>query len=133
MTSLYEPPGLRDLVKRVEFMPRWLVYLGTEYADDGAGGLHLFIVSDTEDSMNPGERMRVRHGFLVPAASYNEANWTAWVFDRFRDVLANHEAGEFFRVDGVRVFAPHHGNGEDPYRVWHVSDHATAKKRAGDA
>ena len=34
-------------------------------------------------------------------------------------------------VDGVRVFAPHHGNGEDPYRVWHVGDLADTRVKAG--
>lgn len=127
----YIPPFLDELVSSLTYKPGWQLFLGTEYAEDGAGGLHFFVVSDTENSLVPGKRIRVRHGFLVPPASYNRDTWAAWLFDRVRDV-ETHEAGEFFRLSGVREFAPHHGNGEDPYRVWHVSDYATANKSSGD-
>lgn len=129
----FTPPGLAELVAQVTYKPNWRVVLvDATDPDDGSGGLALEIVSDTEDSMRPGYPIRVRHQFLVPPATYNRVTWAAWIFDRFRDV-ETHEAGEFFRIDGLREFAPHHGNGEDPYRVWHVSDYATAKKRAGQA
>lgn len=128
---MFTPPGLAELVDQVTYKPRWLVALVDAGEPDGSGGLALQIVSDTEDSMQPGQRTRVRHRFLVPPATYNRDTWAAWLFDRFRDV-ESHEAAEFFRIDGLREFAPHHSNGEDPYRVWHVGDYATARKRAGD-
>lgn len=127
----YQPAHLGELVRSLAYKPGWRTYLGVEYADDGAGGLHFFVVSCTENSLKPGEQIRVRHGFLVPPASYNRDTWAAWLFDRICDV-ETHEAGEFFRINNVREFAPHHGNGEDPYRVWHVSDYATASKSSGD-
>lgn len=129
--SSYEPPGLRDLVESITYKAGWSFMLANDYDDDGSGGLALHIISDTDNSLRPG-RIRVRHAFLVPPASYNRNTWAAWLFDRVRDV-ESHEAAEFFRLNGVREFAPHHGNGEDPYRVWHVSDYATAAKSAGDA
>lgn len=132
LTLDYISPVLVEIVKVLKYKPKWKNYIGHEVGEDGSGGWHFFIVSNTENSMVPGEMdYRVRHGFLIPPASYNRDNWIAWLFDRFRDV-ESHEAGEFFKVNGEREFAPHHGNGEDPYRVWHVSDLATAKKRAGD-
>lgn len=127
----YTPVHLPDLVESIDYKPGWSVHLTDELDDDGSGGLTLSIVSDTENSLDFTRRIRVRHSFLVPPASYNRDTWAAWIFDRIRDV-ETHEAGEFFRIDGVREFAPHHGNGEDPYRVWHVSDWATAAKSAGD-
>lgn len=129
--QVYVPDELESVVNNLTLMPGWTSYLDVEWETDGAGGLKLFIVSDTENSITPGERIRVRHGFDVPPASYNRDNWIVWCFERFLDVL-RHEGGEFFRVDGERVFAPHHGNGEDPYVSWFMSDHATASKRAGD-
>jgi hypothetical protein len=126
----YEPPYLRDLVKAITYKPGWNFWLITETDEDGSGGLQLQIVSDTENSFDFGQRIRIRHSFLVPPASYNRDVWAAWIFDRVRDV-ETHEAGEFFRIDGVREFAPHHSNGEDPYRVWHVSDWSTADKSSG--
>lgn len=127
----YVPVHLPDLVASITYKPGWTFYLENVVEADGSGGLQLHIVSDTENSFDFSKRIRVRHSFLVPAASYNRDVWVAWIFDRVRDV-ETHEAGEFFRVDGVRQFAPHHGNGEDPYRVWHVSDWATVAKSAGD-
>lgn len=132
MTDHYVPPHLADLVASVTYKPGWEFRLAHEVEPDGSGGLALWITSDTEDSFNFDRRIRVRHAFLIPAASYNRNVWAAWLFDRVRDV-ETHEAGEFFRLNGVREFAPHHGNGEDPYRTWHVSDWATAAKSSGDA
>lgn len=127
----YTPPHLRDLVEAATYKPGWMFYLQHKVEPDGSGGLTLHIISDTENSFDFGKRIRVNHAFLVPPASYNRDTWAAWLFDRVRDV-ETHEAGEFFRLNGVREFAPHHSNGEDPYRVWHVSDWATANKSSGD-
>lgn len=126
----YLPEHLKELVHDLTLMPGWSARLATSYEPGGAGGLHLWITSDTEDSMKPGERIRVGHPFLVPHASWSRDVWAAWLLDRFHDVL-RHEGCEFFRIGGYREFAPHHANGEDPYRVWHVSDHEQARKRAG--
>lgn len=127
----YEPPGLRALVATLTYKPGWEFSFRPFTEDGEARGWAFYVVSDTENSLDPARRIRVRHEFLVPPASYNRDVWAAWLFDRVRDV-ETHEAGEFFRLGGVREFAPHHGNGEDPYRVWHVSDWASASKSSGD-
>lgn len=127
----YEPPGLRDLIGILTYKPGWQTYMGLFEEDGEARCWAFYVISDTEDSLNPGRRIRVRHEFLIPPASYNRDVWAAWLLDRLGDVEM-HERNEFFRLDGVREFAPHHGNGEDPYRTWHVSDYATAAKRSGD-
>jgi hypothetical protein len=127
----YLPPGLEELVASISYKPHWMFGLTFKIDADGSGGLRFEVTSDTENSLNPRQRIRVLHSFLVPAASYTRDTWAAWLFDRVRDV-ESHEAAEFFQLDGYREFAPHHSNGEDPYRVWHVSDHATARKRSGD-
>lgn len=127
----YVPVHLPALVASIKYKRGWRFSLENDTDADGSGGLALHIISFTDDSFNFDKKIAVRHAFLVPPASYNRNTWVAWIFDRIRDV-ETHEAGEFFRVDGVREFAPHHGNGEDPYRVWHVSDWATAAKSSGD-
>jgi len=132
MSDCYSPAHLPGLVNNIAYKPGWEFRLVQEFEKDGAGGLQLQITSDTENSFDFSKRMRVCHSFLVPPASWNRDVWAAWIFDRVRDV-ETHEAGEFFRINGVREFAPHHSNGEDPYRVWHVSDWATAAKSSGDA
>jgi hypothetical protein len=128
---VFEPPGLRELVESITYKPGWKFWLATFIEDDETRGVAFYVVSDTENSLDPAKRIRVRHEFLVPPASYNRNTWAAWLRDRVADV-ESHECNEFFKLDGVREFAPHHGNGEDPYRTWHVGDFATAKKRAGD-
>jgi hypothetical protein len=128
--SDWEPPGLRELVKRLSYKPRWMIYLGTDNEEDR--WLTLHIVSETQDAYDPSRVVRVNHSFLVPMATYNEVTWLAWLFDRIRDV-ESHEAGEFFKVEGLRVFAPHHGNGEDPYRTWFVGDYADTRVKAGES
>ncbi len=100
------------------------MYLWTDISEDGSGGLTFFVISVTDDSMVKDQKISVRHGFLVPNDSYNRDTWAAWLRDRLQDV-ETHECNEFFRINGLREFAPHHGNGEDPYRTWHVSDYAT--------
>lgn len=127
----YEPPGLRALVESLSYKPGWEFRLRAFSEAGQVRGVAFYVTSDTENSLDPSRRIRVLHEFLVPPASYNRDTWAAWLFDRIRDV-ETHEAGEFFRIDGVREFAPHHGNGEDPYRVWHVSDWATANKSSGE-
>lgn len=131
VNQVYLSEVLREIVPKLTYKPGWNCYLMFEVDADGSGGWHFFVVSCTENSLAPGEMIRVRHGFLIPAASYNRNTWVAWLFDRIRDV-ETHEAGEFFRINDVREFAPHHGNGENPYLVWHNGDYATALKRAGD-
>jgi hypothetical protein len=129
--SDYVPVHLPALVESITYKPGWEFSLENDTDADGSGGLALHIVSDTENSYDPSKRIRVTHAFLVPPASYNRRNWVAWIFERIQQV-ETHEAGEFFMVDGVREFAPHHGNGEDPYRVWHIGDYADTRKKAGE-
>lgn len=127
----YLPPHLPELVKSLSYKPGWEFSLKPFFEGHEERGLAFYVISDTENSLDPSTRIRVRHEFLVPPASWNRDTWAAWILDRVGDVEL-HERNEFLRIDGVREFAPHHGNGEDPYRTWHVSDYETAKKRAGD-
>jgi hypothetical protein len=126
----WEPPGLRQIVDSITYLPGWMVYLG--HNNEDGSWLCLHIVSATPDSYDQTRTVRVNHSFLVPMATYNERTWKAWIFDRCLDVW-RHETGEFLQFSGVREFAPHHGNGEDPYRTWHVGDLADTRVKAGDA
>lgn len=125
----WEPPGLREIVDSISYMPGWMVYLGKD--NEGGGWLTLHIVSSTPDSYDHNKNIRVDHSFLVPMATYNERTWKAWIFERYCDVW-RHETGEFLLFDGVREFAPHHANGEDPYITWHAGDYADTRVKAGD-
>lgn len=110
------PTALSDLVKGCTYRPGWHVWLEHEDRGQGSVGLTLTVQTNTVNSYRHDEPLRVRHLFIVPAASYDVRSWQRWLFDRFVDV-ETHEAMEFFTIDGVKPLAPSHGPGNDPYLV----------------
>lgn len=134
MTQHQEAPypfPLAELVESVSYRDGWTFTLRSIDRGQGSIGLTLDITARVHDSLNPEQVMRVRHLFIVPAASYNRRSWQRWLLDRCIDV-ETHEACEFFRIDGERVYAPHHSEGEDPYTIFEISDAATAAKSFRD-
>lgn len=125
------PYDLAELVESISYRDGWTFTLSDMPRGQGCGGLTLTINALVVDSIGGG-RMRVHHLFIVPAAAYNRRSWMRWLLDRCIDV-ETHEACEFFRIDGERVYAPHHSEGENPYTIWEIGDLATARKRAVDA
>lgn len=77
----------------------------------------LYIYTYNRNTYRPDEMRHTQHEFVVPVATYHREAWTRWVFDRIASIEL-HETCENFFVDEVRVYAPHHGNGEDPYAFW---------------
>lgn len=121
---------LEPIVRQTTYlMPGWRIWMEDDNEAEGVPALH--ILSCTPDSYHPEKMIYVNHSFLVPLAIYNERTWKAWIRDCFSKVW-DHEIGEMLLFNGVREFAPHHGNGEDPYRVWHVGDLADTQVRAGE-
>lgn len=122
------PTILAELVTAWRYKPNWRCWLADEERGDDNGGLTLTILSDNPDSYAPKDfpdkRQRVRHMFIVPAATYNVRSWARWLLERVLDV-ERHEAAEFlrFEVDGIttRPWAPLHGPGNDPYFLYTVS------------
>lgn len=102
---------LDGLIERATCKPGWQFDLRIE------GVAPRLVISVTgPDAAEPDRLLTVGHHFPVPTATYNEATWRRWIFERCRGV-ENHELGEWFRIDGERPFAPCHGPGEDPYTV----------------
>lgn len=116
------PTILEDLVERLEYR-RWTFRLDKRDRGQGSRGLTLVITTlgyDAYDRRPAEERKegyRVNHYMIVPAASYDERSWRRWLFDQVLRV-ETHEAMEFFKIDGVRPYAPHHGPGNDPYAIF---------------
>lgn len=121
------PDALRRLVEQTTYRRGWTVELFDDYPRDFAPddhrrtapigrGMTFVITTDTVNSYNQDQRIRVSHLFIVPAATYNESSWRRWLFEQFV-LVERHEAAEFFTVDGAKPFAPLHGPGEDPYTV----------------
>lgn len=80
----------------------------------------LNIFTWNEDTFNSGKMRYTRHEFIVPCATYNRDTWIRWVFECI-DSIERHETCENFLVEGIRVYSPHHGNGENPYYQWFTS------------
>jgi len=112
------PTDLADLVERCAYRPGWLVTLSDIDRSQGSEGLTLIITTVGFDTYHPenGETYRVNHYFPVPPASYNRRSWQWWLFQQFL-LVEQHEAMEFFTVDGKRPYAPMHGPGNDPYLI----------------
>lgn len=113
------PELLAGLVDRLVYRPNWRFRLANHDRGQGSEGLTLIIVTHGYDSYNPknGETYRVQHFMPVPPASYNEQSWRRWLFDQCL-LVERHECCEFFKIDGKRPYAPHHGPGNDPYVVF---------------
>lgn len=113
------PTVLAELVEKLEYRPGWTFRLAHMDRGQDSIGLTLTITTQGYDSYNPGdgETYRVRHFMLVPPAAYNEQSWQRWLLDQCL-LVERHECCEFFKINGKRPYAPHHGPGNDPYIIF---------------
>lgn len=86
--------------------------------DDENNYAVLYIFTHNPNTYRPEEIRHTRHEFVVPVATYNEPTWVRWAFERI-DSIERHETCESFQYKGVRIYAPHHSNGWDPYSLWY--------------
>jgi hypothetical protein len=124
------PIALFDLVENCKLNPGWTVALQEMDRGQGSKGLTLIITTQGYDSYHPdrGETYRVRHFFPVPPAAFDRQSWQRWLFDTYLDVQI-HEGMEFFVIDGKRPYAPHHGDGQDPYTIFERGSTDQARER----
>lgn len=115
------PAVLFELVDQLEYKRGWRMSLAHIDRGQGSVGMTLCILIDTPNSYNQDERRQVMHYMPVPPAAFDRRSWQRWLFEQLL-LVERHEACEFFTVDGVKPYAPHHGPGNDPYIVF---DHGT--------
>ncbi len=111
-----EPQPLIDLVSRLTYKPNCRFELRDIDRHQGSEGLTLSIYIAGPDTDDFAQTIRVVHYMIVPAASFNEISWRRWLFEQIL-LVEQHEASEFFKIDGEKVYAPNHGPGYDPYVV----------------
>lgn len=116
------PTILLALVERLKYKEGWRFSLSDVDRGQGSGGLTLVIDLTCQDSYHPERTMRVLHYMIVPPAAYDERSWRRWLFDQVL-LVEQHEACEFFLLDGIRPYAPHHGPGNNCYTIF---EHGTA-------
>lgn len=99
--------------------------------DDASNYAVLYIYTYNVNTYKPDEMRFTRHEFVIPVCTYNKSAWVRWVFDRIVSIEV-HETCEWFFVDGERIYAPHHGNGWDPYSFWPGHDYNEKFKAPGE-
>jgi hypothetical protein len=105
------PQELADLVSKLEYRKGWQFHLMSDFdRGQGSRGLTLRIVTIGFDSYHPerGETYRVAHFMPVPPAAFNRQSWQRWLLDQLL-LVERHECCEFFKIEGKRPYAPHHG------------------------
>ena len=95
---------------RLSYKPGWRFKIA------GPNGRFLCVYATTLDSLNPGRSRTTQHMFEIPDDLPDDRAWARWVFARLLD-CEQHEAGEFFAIDGVRPFFPHHQDEGSPYEL----------------
>src|SRR5678815_444443 len=111
------PTTLSDLVSSLSYKKGWSFDLYPNYdRGQGSKGTTLIITVSTVNSYPPHENMRVNHLMIVPPAAYDERSWRRWLLDQIL-LVEQHEACEFFVINGEHPYAPSHGPGNDPYLI----------------
>lgn len=109
---------LADLVPRLTYKPNWTFALQEVSRGQGCEGLTLMIGAKVPDSFGNGET-EVLHLMPVMPAAYDEESWTRWILEQIL-LVEQHEALEFFRIDGEQAYFPEHGPGRNPYSIAQV-------------
>lgn len=109
---------LADLVRRLTYKPRWTFELQEISRGQGCEGLTLMISATVPDSFGNGETT-VLHLMPVLPAAYDEEAWKRWILEQIL-LVEQHEALEFFRIDGEQAYFPGHGPGHSPYTIAEV-------------
>jgi hypothetical protein len=92
---------LKDLLARFTYRPGWKFTLDRE----GAVRVEAMVI-DTDDT----ERVcPLSFRQMPPRHVYDGFPWEKWLFDEIIMKIERHEASEFFKIDGVKVFDPHAG------------------------
>lgn len=111
---------LAEVLEHIEYTrdskPEWKRF--NLHREDDENFAVMYIYTHNPNTYRPEEIRHTRHEFVVPVATYNEEAWIRWVFECFVKI-EHHETCESFQLDGQRIYAPHHGNGEDPYSLWY--------------
>lgn len=127
------PADLEDLVARLTYRRGWTFTLDPDLdRGQGSRGATLIIRVDCDDAYHHTRQRSVLHYMPVPPAAYHRDDWQRWLLDQ---VLAveQHEACEFFTVDGTKPYAPRHGDGRNPYVIVEYATNDDRHARPGGA
>lgn len=110
---------LADVVAAATYKPGWTFQLADVDRGQGCGGLTLMIGARVPNSLEPSGSVDVLHLMPVLPAAYNREAWEYWVFEQIL-MVEQHEAMEFYRVNGEAPYFSDHGPGMNPYALRRV-------------
>lgn len=119
---------LAELVPRVTYKPGWTFTLAEVSRGQGCEGLTLMIGATVKNSFAD-SNVDVLHLMPVLPAAYDEESWTRWILEQIL-LVEQHEALEFFRIDGDQPYFPEHSPGRSPYSIAQVKTREQAHKPA---
>jgi hypothetical protein len=96
----------KAVVSRLSYKPGWTFKVA------GPFNRYLCVMALTDDSRNPTVQRHTQHMFEMP--DLDGRDFIRWVFDCLL-LCEQHEAGEFFKVDGFAPFYPNHQDEGSPY------------------
>lgn len=97
---------LVEIVKRVQYKPDWTVTV--DAVPGSTIGCRLVVTMPVIDSRDRTTRMMLQHNRPVPPAiGEPERWWIRWLFMELVKI-EEHEASEFFTIDGEAPFFPEH-------------------------
>lgn len=90
-----------------EFISKRFKYEGLNiYIEQGGYGPHLHIDQKTLDSDNIEKEISISTIFEIPSIIQDENHLIFWLWKCVQERVL-HEAAEFFKVDGIKLFNPH--------------------------
>lgn len=96
------------LVAQVTYKPGWVLKMS------GPGGAFVCVFATTPDSLAPERTRTTQHMFAVPTDDLTDRDFHRWLLERLLQA-EQHEACEFYTVNGIRPFWPHHQDEGSPY------------------
>lgn len=89
--------ALKQLLQKFTYKPGWTFDVERE------GLVIRFTAIDADDHT---KLAPVSFGVTIPAFVRTDFPWDRWLLDQIM-VVEDHEAREFFKINGVKVFDPH--------------------------
>lgn len=114
--NFQHPHPLMLLLPRVYYKGWGFEVCHTDPSIGLRGMAFLIVRARVQDAVTGNLNFEVMHEFVVPAVFMDDVGWGRWLIERIV-LVEQHEACEFFWVDGQRPFFPEHGEKANPYRI----------------
>lgn len=88
---------LKEILRSFTYRPGWRFSVEDK---------HLVVRATVIDTDNPNQEVPLGFEISLPSFTDPVFDWTDWLFRQIM-TIEQHEAQEFFKINGVKVFDPH--------------------------